>query len=106
MSQEKTGLAALRIIVISMGIVLIGGCILLFVALYQKTQNGTSSAAEDSCVGAKLNIGSGKVKDMIKEEQYVTLLIEHSSGEQSVSVIDLCNGSLHSRITLSPHHTK
>lgn len=84
-------------LVISLGLMLIGGTLLLAVGLWHKSFNASEPAA---CPGGKVDLtGRGHIVDSAAEGQKLRITLEKDGGEEVVT-IDLCSGEILSSLSI------
>jgi hypothetical protein len=85
MTEEVQSLRVLKFIVLSMGVVLILGTILLFAALINKSKQDIKLCSRD------INITLPAAVQSFDQDDYeVTFLTKEENGKQFLSILDLC----------------
>ena len=113
MKHPQTSLIVLKSVVIAMGVVLIGGVLLLFTLLYQRSKADIKNNSRFSSNGAScsnepwpvFNIRSG-IKNVIKDNQELIVIEEPTDAMQRITIVDLCSrktvNTINFRITNQP----
>lgn len=98
----KENLTALKTLVISMGFLLVGGTVLLAGIVWKKVSTEAAAHASASiCPGGSVNLrGKGAVIESSIEGQVMRVLTEKNEQKTDVYLIDLCKGTIISRLTL------
>lgn len=91
----------LKFTVISIGIALVGGMILLFIVIYQRHSNSTKSAKTDPCAKEKLTVPvNSAILAMEQDGNRITLLTRGNRAGQELIVLDSCENKILNRISL------
>ncbi|MCB2081347.1 MAG: hypothetical protein KDD76_01850 [Rickettsiales bacterium] len=108
--DDSKGLAALKRIVIGMGILLVAGTVLLvMLAVYKGTSkkpaadtaNTVSATEETNCRYADVSFFErGQLLDYKVDGNILVLRQSDATGREHLRVIDLCKGSLRQTITI------
>lgn len=99
---SKENLRPLKTLVISMGFLLIGGTVFLAAVVWKKVTSDISHAAKvPACPGGTLDLkGQGVVTDSRIEGRTMHLLTESKSRILSATLVDMCSGSIISKVTI------
>lgn len=108
MSNNPDSNRALKMVVISMGLVLIGGTILLFVLVFNKMTNKDESGeihvprAYRHCEQTDVPLSIGETVKRIEFDGMVARVItELPQGSTSLKLVHSCSGELLGSVTLS-----
>lgn len=83
-------------LVISLGLMLIGGTLLLAVGLWHKMFNAETAA----CSGGTVDLtGRGRIVDSVVEGKIVRVILEKEGGDEVVT-LDLCTGKILSALSI------
>lgn len=94
-SKENT--APLKILVFSLGLLLLGGIALLFALAYGKMSapQGAAPVAAQECKGGKLDLrGRGMVMESKREGDILRLMLEKGPGQTQMLSINICTGQV------------
>ncbi len=91
MSQRSA--SPLKFLVISMGLVLIGGFIFVASVVWKKVATDSSRMSE--CPGGNVDLkGHGIIIESKLEDQILRLTMEKHAGKNEILTIDACNGKV------------
>lgn len=95
MARTANSMFALKLAVVSMGLMLIGGLVFLVAALMNKT-----SGSSDTCKSTDMTLPiTANYTVLHTDENRVTLLIKAPEGHQ-ILTIDLCSGAIKSNLNI------
>jgi hypothetical protein len=99
---SKENLTALKTLVISMGFLLVGGTVLLAGIVWNKVSNEAArAAAGPSCAGGTIDLkGQGALVETMVDGQTLRAKTKKNNGKTTISLIDICKGTVISSITL------
>jgi hypothetical protein len=90
-------LTALKLLVILLGIVLVGGTVLLGSAVWKKIslmRNADMLSAEE-CPGGEIDLkGRGIIIESHTEDQLLRLTLERKPGQNEILTVDTCTGKI------------
>lgn len=86
----------LKILVISMGFLLIGGTVLLMAVVWKKVSQEEAKTQESAkCEGGKLDLmGRGKIVNQLIDKDIIRITLKKSSGQQETVSAQLCTGKI------------
>jgi hypothetical protein len=95
----KENLNSIKMLVFSMGLVLVGAIVLLGGLVWKKVGSDTSIAAD--CAGGHVNLkGHGMVVDSGFDGSTLRVTFEKKEGESETMLIDICTGKITGSLTL------
>lgn len=96
----KENLKPLKLLVFSMGLVLIGGTILIAGMVFKKISSETSSLTEE-CAGGTVNLtGRGIITESRQDGPVLRLTLESRPGRMELLTLDSCTGKTLSSLTI------
>jgi hypothetical protein len=98
MPAEKDNLKPLKILVISLGFILLGGIVLLVAGLVQKFKSMDTSKI---CANQTITLQDDETITMMDtSENELRLLVNNSKGETAIVIVDRCEGSITQRLRI------
>ena len=100
MAQEN--LKPLKILVFSMGLLLLGGTVLLMGLVWKKVAAGEAGAALSAgCPGGNVDLkGRGSIVDSTMEGRSMRVLLEKGDNHRELVTIDMCSGKVVSALAI------
>lgn len=99
-TQES--LKPLKLLVISLGVILIGGMVFLCTALWKEVAGYTPPAPVTACSGGKADLsGRGIIVESRMEGGNLRLMLERAPGRNEMLVIDSCTGAITSSLVIT-----
>jgi len=95
----KENLNSLKMLVFSMGVILIGAIVLLAGLVWKRVGSDTSVAAD--CAGGHVNLkGHGMLVDSGFDGTTLRVTMEKTEGQSETMLIDICTGKITGTLTL------
>jgi hypothetical protein len=100
--SSKENLRPLKILVFSMGLLLIGGTVLLFgIILKKMSQEKNMPPVVQECKGGALDLkGRGLVMESKLENNVLRLTLEKGPGHTEMLTVDACSGEITSTLVI------
>ena len=94
--SSKQNANPLKTLVISMGVLLIGGTVLLMAVVWKKvSQEAMKAHAASECAGGKIDLtGRGKIVNRMTDGHIVRIELKKQAGQDETVSIDLCTGKI------------
>lgn len=101
----KENLNPLKMLLFSMGLMLIGGTVLLAVLIWEKAgepaEAHTSTHEAADCAGGHVDLkGRGVIVDSTMEGQIMRVTLEKHEGKMETLMIDMCSGKIVGSLTI------
>lgn len=90
-------LKALKLLVVSLGLILIGGSVILGTVMWKKVKvmRNTDMLSSSECAGGELDLrGRGMIIESRTEDQLLRLTLETRPGQDEILTIDTCTGKI------------
>ena len=97
----KENLNSLKMLVFSLGLILVGAIVLLAGLVWKRTADTPVVTTTADCPGGHVNLkGHGMLIDSGFEEKTMRVTMEKSEGQSEVMLIDVCTGKVLTTLTL------
>jgi hypothetical protein len=97
----KENLNSLKMLVFSLGLILVGAIVLLAGLVWKRTADTPALAALADCSGGHVNLkGHGMLVDTGFEEKTMRVTMEKAEGQSEIMLIDICSGKIMTTLTL------
>ncbi|MBY0408314.1 MAG: hypothetical protein K2Q01_11545 [Rickettsiales bacterium] len=101
--EPKENLKPLKMLVFSMGLIMIGGTVLLAMMVWKKVDSEASGTAPAyGCAGGEIDMaGRGQVLNLEREGKQLYVTFQKDARTLEVATLDLCSGKLKSSVMMA-----
>jgi hypothetical protein len=91
----------LKLLVFSMGLIMIGGTVLLAALVWKKVNAEAAGTGAYACQGGEIDMaGRGQVLDLERDGKQLYVTFQKDAKTLEVATLDLCSGKVKSAVTM------